>query len=210
MTRLLFSFLALALLAGCSTSEILKSSEPRQTIYALHPVKEAPPTESGLARVVEISRPSVPPGFETDRIALYIDGGRTLDYYSGAKWADILDAVLQDFTRQSMTNILPYVVAMSPNEANNANFRLQTKVKEFQPVYGASTSAAPELFVSVEFTLIALPQEDIIGNFTLARRAPATSNDLGNITAELESMMQEIQKEAFGRFDARLRTKQMP
>ena len=210
MTRLLFPFLALALLAGCSTSEILKSSEPRQTIYALHPVKETPPTESGLARVVEISRPSVPPGFETDRIALYVDGGRTLDYYSGAKWADILDAVLQDFTRQSMTNILPYVVAMSPNEANNANFRLQTKVKEFQPVYGASTSSAPELFVSVEFTLIALPQEDIIGNFTLARRAPATSNDLGTITAELESMMQEIQKEAFERFDARLHTKQMP
>lgn len=207
MTRLFLSFLAIVFLAGCSTSEILKSSEPRQKIYALHPVKHADVGEPGMARVVEVARPSVPPGFETDRIALYVDGGRTLDYYSGAKWADILDAVLQDVTRQSMTNILPYVVAMNPNEANNANFRLQTKFKEFQPVYGSSTSIAPELHASVEFTLITLPHENIVGNFTLSRRMHAASNNLRSVTSTLETMLQEIHKEAFERLDARMRAK---
>jgi ABC-type uncharacterized transport system auxiliary subunit len=210
MLKAILTLSMLLMVSACSTSELLKSTEPQQTTYALHPLPARQGQEPGLARVVEIAKPSVPPGFDTDRIALYIDGGRTLDYYSGAKWPDILDSVLQDFMRRSATNIVPYIVAMAPNQANDADFRLQTKINEFQPVYKGSTASAPELIVSVEFTLISLPQEVIVGNFTLSRRSAASQNNLGAIVADMEKMLQDINSEAFERLDLRMSAKKTP
>lgn len=204
MKKILLLSFALSL-SGCSTASFLKSTEPQQTTYSLRSAAPLPDAQTGPARILEIAKPSVPPGFDTDRIALYTEEGHKLDYYSAAKWPDTLDSVLQDFTRRTATNVLPYVVTVTSEQSVQAEYRLQTKVNEFQPVYGSGTSSAPQLDVSVEFTLIKLPQEEIVGSFTLSKTATATSNRLDAITAGLEKMLQEIEGQAFGRLDERLR-----
>ncbi len=197
-----------ALLTGCAGGGILTSTEPPQTIYALRAAESTGSAQNaGPARVVEIAKPNLPPGFETDRIALYMDSGRTLDYYSGARWPDILDAVIQDFTRRTATNTLPYVVATLPNQNQYADYRLNIKLNEFQPVYGSGSSAPPELVVDAEFTLVALPSEKIVQSFRLAKRNVAPSNNLEAIAGGLEEILRQIQGEAFARLDERLKGK---
>ncbi len=198
------AFVALALLAGCSGA--LKSTEPRNIVYTLRPAESAPDADKtpGAARIVEIAVPQVPPGFETDRIALAIQGGRKLDYYAGAKWPDILDSVLQDTIRRSARNVLPNVVAITPTQGMDGQFRLQTKINEFQPVYDDAANVAPDLRVNVEFTLVALPDNKIVSSFILTRNQRASSNTLDAAAGGLESMFQEVLTEAFTRLDTRL------
>ena len=201
--------LCLLALGGCSTAGMLTSTEPVQTIYALRAPPPAGGSESGHARILEIPKPSVPPGFDTDRIALYLDGGQKLDYFSGARWPSLLDDVVQDFTRRSATNTLSYVVAVTPSQSLDADFRLQVKVNEFQPVYENGINDAPRLVTDLEFTLISLPEERVLRSFSLTRQGMASSNRLDVISAGLEKMLQEVETEAFMKLDAHIR-KQTP
>lgn len=207
MRNFVLSLMTVTALAGCSTSSLLKSTEPQTTTYALQPLQASGGEHTGAARVVEISRPTVPPGFQTERIALYLEGGRKLDYYSGAEWPDMLDSVLQEVTRRSLTNALPYAVAMAPAQAIDPDFRLQTKINDFQPVYASDAGDTPVLKVSVEFTLIALPSEKIVSSFTLSDEQSAQSNRLDVIAEGLEKMLQDIEGQAFGKLDAYMRAK---
>ena len=60
----------LPVLSACAGGGILKSTEPRQVIYTLRPAPEDGSKTAGAARIVEIAKPQVPPGFETDRIII--------------------------------------------------------------------------------------------------------------------------------------------
>ncbi len=174
-----------------------------QTTYSLRPALSAPALETGFktARIVEIARPSVPPGFEGDRIALYLAQGQKLDYFAAAKWPAGLDDVLQNFTRRTLTNTLPYVVAVTPSQSLNPDYTLQMKVNEFQPVYNGDLTSAPRLVTNIEFTLVAQPSERVISSFSIGKQGTASSNRLDVITAGLEKMLQEIEYEAFTRLD---------
>lgn len=193
--------LALVLLTGCGG---FKSTEPQQTIYSLRPL---PATEAeslnvmGIARVIEIMKPTMPPGMERDRIALYLNNGSKLDYYAGYRWSSTLDEVIQNFTRRTATNSLPNVVAVISEQAVDAQFRLQMKVNEFQPVYASDAQSNPRLITNIEFTLISLPDEKILTSFTMGREGTANSNRLDVITAGLEKMLQDIEKDAFIRLE---------
>lgn len=204
--KMILPVLAALMLGACSTQGLLQSTAPKGTIYSLRPAESVPSETAGKATVVEIAKPVLPPGFETERIALLMGDGSTLDYFSGAVWPDLLDTVLQDFTRRTATNTLPYVVTILPAQALHADYRLQVKVNEFQAVYADNTAATePRLMVDMEFTLISLPEERIVRNFSLSRTGMATSNRLEVITAGLEKMLQEVEAEAFSMLDAHLR-----
>jgi ABC-type uncharacterized transport system auxiliary subunit len=197
---------AVLALGACSTGELLTSKEPQQTIYSLRTAAlSGEPQPSSPARIIEISHPSLPPGMDRDRIALYTHNGQKLDYYASVRWSSTLGEVLQNFTRRTAGTVLPYVIAVTPDQNIDANYRLQIKVNEFQPIYGTDLNAAPVLEVSIEFTLIALPTDTVVGNFTLSKRGTASSNRLDTVTAGLEKMLQEIERDAFVKMDVLVR-----
>jgi len=194
-------------LSGCSTSKLLTSTEPRQTIYTLRPIASTGEASATGARVLEISSPSLPPGMDSDRIALFLDDGQKLDYFASARWSASLDHTIQDFTRRSVSATLPYIVAVTRDQGIEANYRLQIKVNEFQPVYGKDSNAAPLLKANIEFTLIRLPSDQIVSSFTLSNQQALQENRLDLITLGLETMLQDIEREAFLKIDAKLQEK---
>ena len=196
-----------ALISGCSTSNLLTSTEPQQTIYTLRPVSPMGAPSNIAARVVEIASPSLPPAMDGERIALHLNNGQKLDYYASARWSASLGFIIQDFTRRSASAVLPYVVAVTSDQQIDADYRLQIKVNEFQPVYKEDITAAPLLKVNVEFTLIRLPSDQIVSSFTLAKQDQLQENRLDQITVGLERLLQEIQQEAFTKIDSRLTAK---
>jgi ABC-type uncharacterized transport system auxiliary subunit len=202
--RIVWLLMCLSLTA-CSGS-FLQSTEPKPTVYTLRPVAEArTAADAGAARIVEVMKPSVPPGFETDRIALYTEGGQKLDYYAGASWPDMMDDVFQQTAMRSLRNALPYTVAVAPEERMDADYRLRMKIDEFQPVYSGAAEGTPELRASFEFTLIRLPEEKIVRSFILRRDMKADGAGMDSILAGLEKMAQDMFSEAYGRLDSNLR-----
>lgn len=204
-TKIIMAAALAFLLPACSTSELLKSTEPQQTIYTLRPVASSGQGSAATARVVEIAAPSLPPGMESDRYVLFLDDGQKLDYFAAARWSAGLDQILQDVTRRSASAVQPYIVATTPGQGVDPDYRLQLKVNEFQPVYGADSMAAPTLKVSIEFTLVSVAEDKIVSSFTLTRHDAASENRLDVITLGLEHMLQEIEREAFMKLDPKLR-----
>lgn len=197
--------MALTVFLGGCASQLLTSTEPQQTIYSLRPVEPTGEQSTQTAKVVEILTPTVPPGMDRDRIALFLDNGQKIDYYAGVNWPATLEKTLQEFTRRSASAVLPYVVAVTPDESVNADYSLQVKVNEFQPVYATDFSAPPVLKVNIEFTLVRLPLDRIVTSFTLSRQEVAAENRLDVITLGLESLLRDIHREAFLKMDAKLK-----
>ena len=192
-------------LGGCAGS-LTTSTEPQQTIYTLRPVAATGVTSSASARILEIAVPSLPPGMDRDRIALFLQDGLKIDYYASARWSSNLEDVIQDVTRRSAGAVLPYVVAVTSNQDIGADYKLQMKINEFQPVYDVDSKAAPVLKASVEFTLIRLPEDRVISSFTLSKQAVPAENKLDMITLGLEGLLQDILREAFLKIDPKIRS----
>ncbi len=185
---------AVAALVACSP---LKSTAPVPLTYALHPDLSTAQTQSLPEGVMFVSRPGLPAGFDTDRIALYMDGGRRIDYYAGARWAEPLDAVLQDVLVRAGRHELPNMIIDSPDLNIPAQYKLAVKVNDFAPLYGQGAAGLPLLRLSMTFTLVQMPRENVISDFTLQSEMRAGDNTVSAITAGLEAMLKGILPRAY-------------
>lgn len=190
----LMMVMAFAALAACSP---LKSTVPVPLTYALHPDFSTPQTQSLPEGVLFVSRPGLPAGFDTDRIALYMDGGRRIDYYAGARWAEPLDIVLQDVLVRAGRHELPRMVIDSPDLNIPAQYKLAVKMNDFAPLYERGAEGLPLLRLSMTFTLVQMPHENVISDFTLHSEMRAGDNTVGAITAGLEIMLKGVLPRAY-------------
>lgn len=192
------TFLMMAVVAAAlSACSPLKSTAPVPLTYALHPDLKTPQTQSLPGGVMFIARPGVPAGFDTDRIALYMDAGRRLDYYAGARWAGSLDSVLQDVLIRAGRHELPNMIVDSSDLNIPAQYKLAVKINDFAPLYRQGADGLPLLRLSLTFTLVQMPHENVIGDFTLESEMPASDNTVGAITAGLETMLKNILPRAY-------------
>jgi len=190
--------LALSSLSGCLA---LASSEVPPNTYAIHYRAGAVNIVSpvNIHGVLKVQEPDLPPGFETDRIALYLEGGRRLDYYAGAKWPEPLDQVLQDVIVQAGYHALPQMTVDTSDLDVPADYRLAVKVIEFGPVYASGPDSIPHLKTAMIFTLIRLPEQNVIADFTLENGQMAESNNLTAITGGLEDLLRDQLVEAYAK-----------
>ena len=73
--------------------------------------------------VVVVPKPELPPSLATERIALYFEQDRRMDYYADAKWSGKLDELVQEFLIDRAQQQLPRTV-VEKTEAASANYRL--------------------------------------------------------------------------------------
>lgn len=188
------------ILPSCS---LLQSSEPAPVIYTLQPSAErqaaSPSSNAGAPVVVVVPKPLLPAGYETDQIALLLDNGRRLDYYSGARWAAALDDLIQENIVTSAHAKLPNQIVDTSDLSIPADYRLATTFSNFQPVYGASATSNPRLDIEMIVTLIALPEENVVRYFTLKQSVQAPNNNLTSITAALSMQLETMLSEALTR-----------
>ncbi len=187
--------LALALgLTGCSGLS-LKSSAPPQTLYTLHAAAASPQAGPPL-RIVAIATPVVPPGFDAERIAVYLDQGRRMDYAAGAAWPGPFPRVLQEFLAQSAATV-PGMLGVTPDSGIPASQALLVRVNDFEPIYSADAKSPPLLKESITFTLVSVDKNKTGAIFTLTGEMPASSNTLTAITQGLEVLARNMAAEVF-------------
>ena len=172
---------------------------PPPSIYTLHPPQSGnaePSRQAKAPAIIVVPKPEVPTGFDTERIALYFEQGRRLDYYADAKWSGRLDDLLQDFIIQTARHNLPGKVVDTTDLAAAAQFKLSVKITDFQPVYPNGPDSAPRLDVAMTVTLITVPGGTVKANVSVKHSAPASANRLSVITKELEALLQSLTDQA--------------
>ena len=190
--------LPLLLMTGCASFLGGSKQAPPESIYTIHAAETGTNAESVKREqsVVVIPKPELPPGLNTERIALYLDQGQRLDYYADAKWSAPLDALLQDFLVEKARRQLPRKIVGTPDLAASARYKLAVKVTDFGPVYEEGPNRPPRLDVGMTVTVLALPSETVKAQFSVKKSMPSADNKLKEVTNGLENVLQAATDEA--------------
>jgi ABC-type uncharacterized transport system auxiliary subunit len=138
--------------------------------------------------VVVVPTPELPPGFDTEKIAIQFEDGR-VDHYADAQWSARLDDLVQDVVIERAQRKFSGAIIGKPGVVPAANYRLVVRVTGFGPVYKSSPDMPPRLNAGVTLTVIELPQETIRAQFSVNRTEIATENRLGAITNDLRGLL---------------------
>jgi ABC-type uncharacterized transport system auxiliary subunit len=202
--RLVFLLSFCLMAVACTPS--FKSSHSPAFVYALHPGEACGRGIHGRQdkKMLAVAVPHMPPGFETNRIPLYMAGGRRLEYFSGAEWPEEFDLLLQDFIIRSASHACAPFLAV-PADSGAAAYSLEVRVNEFQPVYAASPDLPPELALSMTFTLLSSADRKTVTAFTLLDRKIAAENRISIIIEGMEGMLRRTLSRAFQRISPMVR-----
>jgi len=195
---LLFLLVPAFALTACISLPFGNKDRAPSSIYTLHASQSSKAEARASNRrgaTVVVPKPELPAGFDTERIALFLDQGRRLDYYADAKWSARLDDLLQDFLIQKAQQDLPGKVVGSPDLAA-AKYKLALKVDDFEPVYMDAPDKAPRLDVAMTVTVVTLPGETVKTQFSVKKSVPASGNTLTTITNELGDLLHSVTDEA--------------
>jgi len=186
-------------LSACISLPFGKSDDrPPPAMYTLHETNSGVmnvATEAAGRIVVVVPTPELPPGFNTEKIAIQFEDGR-IDYYADAQWSARLDELMQDVFLERAQRKLPGAIVGKPDLVPAANYRLAVKVTDFGPVYKSSADMPPRLDAGVSLTVIELPQEIVRAQFTVQKSAAASQNRMGSVTNELKSLLNSVLDEA--------------
>jgi len=187
------------ILSACISLPFGKSEErPPPVMYTLHESSAGlmeTATEATGRIIVVVPTPELPPGYDTERIAIQFEDGR-VDYYADGQWSARLDQLMQDVFVASAQSRLPGAIVGKPGLVPAANYRLVLKVTDFGPVYRTSPDTPPRLNVGLNLTVIALPQDTVSAQFIVKKTAPASENRLGVVTNELKGLLHAALDEA--------------
>ena len=191
--------LPLLALGACISLPFGKSdNRPPPDMYSLHEPNTglmAAASEAMGRIVVVVPPPELPPGLDTDRIAIQFEDGR-VDYYADAQWSARLDGLVQDVFIETAQRKLQAAIVGKPGLVPAANYRLVVKLTGFGPVYRSSPDMPPRLNAGLNLTVIELPQEMVVAQSNVNKTAAASENRLGPITNELRGLLHSAIDEA--------------
>jgi len=195
------AFLASPLaLSGCLSLPFSRSEErPPTAMYTLHETRAGTTgisTEAAARTVVVVSRPELPPGFDSDRIAIQFEQDGRIDYYADAQWSANLSDLMQGVFVEWAQGKLSGTIVGKPELVPAANYRLSVRVTDFGPVYRSSPDMPPRLDAGLTLTVIELPSETVKTQLTVKKSAMSTENRLGTITTELKRLLHSVMDEA--------------
>ncbi len=193
ITNMLLAAMALFYLSGCAS--LLTSNEDPPSIYVLNALPEAS-VEAEFDRQLYIETPEVPPGFNTEKIAV-VKASRELDFLVGAEWSDKLDSVLHSYLFKSYENRLPLGSVFDENLRVNPEYVLSASVRDFEARYvGYEAEEAPEIHVSIVFTLYNRQNEVVADKIVVERVVRAQSNSVRAIVDAFEMALNDVTEES--------------
>lgn len=172
-------------LGGCAGG--LKSDAPPAQAYVL----AAAPAErsaSVLDARLQIARPGVQPGLETDRIAL-VRADRRLDYYAASRWAGPLPEVMEALAVETFRAAGGLIAVQEDGSPFTPDYVLHMAIGHFEAHY-ASADAAPQVRVTLDCTLGRRADRVAVAHFVADGISQAEANRMGAIVAAFEHAAQ--------------------
>ena len=161
-------------LSGCS---VLQGPAISQ-LYVLRPqvpMAMGPRVNWRLA----VAAPDAVASLDTARIAL-ARSPTTMDYFANAAWTDRLTLIVQRQLIEAFDTSGRIVSVDRDTSGLEADFVLQTEIRDFQARYDAP-DGAPQIVVSIQAKLARMPQREIAASLNATQQSAAAANDINSI-----------------------------
>lgn len=189
--RILATAVPWLLLAGCSG--IFKSNLPVSQVYVLRPVWSATAsagqgTDTAPAAIpgvgsVQVTLPLAAAGLATDSIVVLRSGER-LDYYSGARWAGAVPAMLQTLAIDALRASNRFAMVESDAGPFPSEYVLSLELRHFEAEY--TGAAAPTVHVALVCTLGKRGNREVIISFIADSQVTADADRMQSVVAAFE------------------------
>ncbi len=167
--------------AGCSG---FHSNESATQVYTLDPVfaaskAAAPDTAANL----QLLRPLVAPGLDTERIALRRSEQR-LDYYAASRWPEPLPEFLQSLAVEALRATGKYRTVQANGAAFASDQVLQIEIRRFQAEYAGD--GPPTVHVQLLATLGQRADRKVLASVSADSSVPAVENRMQAVVAAFQ------------------------
>ena len=174
-------------LGGCS----LVFPTPAPQLYRLAPRMNELPDATRASGQLIVDTPVASQSLDTERIAL-TRNRTTLDYFAGAAWTDRAPRLLQGLMIDAFQDS-GQITAVGRDSSNlNADYQLETVLREFQARYAASDLSPPTVVVSVDVQLLSMTNRRVTGHIRVAKEVPAAQNSLDSIVDAFDAAVGEV------------------
>ena len=174
-------------LAGCS----VLPSAPVAQIYRLSPTVDDPPPGTVLRKRLVVEIPTASESLDTDRIALIRNHTR-FDYYANSLWTDRVPLLVQGLLIGALEN--DGGIAEIARDASNMtpDYVLQTEIREFAARYTGTGEQPPETVVTLDLSLVKMPDRKMIGRTLVTETAQAARNSLDSVVEAFDAAVSRV------------------
>lgn len=185
--RMLGATACLASLAGCSL--LFPTAAPQ--LYRLTPQTGDAPRTTRVRGQLVVATPVAPESLDTEKIALTRDQ-TTLDYFAGAAWTDRVPLLLQSLMIGAFEDSGQIVAVGRDSSDINADYRLETDLRDFQARYSGTSGSLPTIVVRLDAKLVKMPDRKIVDSMLAEKEVQAVRNDLNSVVEAFDTATGEV------------------
>ena len=186
---------ALALTFALAACSALGGSKDAATIYSPDPRVQPDPSWPTVEWQLSISHPEAARMVDSLRIAVRPSPGE-LQVYKGANWAKTPTEQLEDTVLRALEDSGKIRAVARQGSGIAADYKLVMDLRRYEADYAGN--AAPSATIEANVKLLHSPDQEVVASRTFLQAAPASSADVGSVTAAFSQALGRIGGEISG------------
>jgi cholesterol transport system auxiliary component len=174
--RVLVAMFCSAPLAGCS----VLPDPPAPQIYRLRPLADDAPSKRRIRKRLVVDIPTASESLDTDRIAL-IRARTRFDYYANSLWTDRVPLLLQGLLVEAFENDGSIAEVGRDAQTLTPDYLLVTEIRDFEARYTGSGQQTPSVVVTLDFSLVKMPDHQMIGRTLITESSSAARDNVDSV-----------------------------
>lgn len=195
LRRLSIVALAAVALSACGGLSLLGKSGPPPRVYDLSPNYAFDPGLPEVSWQLVVEEPYATGTVNTDRIAVRT-GDFEFVYYKGVRWSERAPRMIQTRLVESFENSGKITAVGRQAIGLRSDYELKSDLREFQALLPASGEAVPEVWVRMNFKIVAHPSAQIVASMTAERRVRAPDEGISGIVFAFDRALGGVLKDA--------------
>ena len=161
---------------------------PAPQIYRIRPLADDAPSKRLVRKRLVVDIPTASESLDTDRIALIRDRTR-FDYYANSLWTDRVPLLLQGLLVEAFENDGSIAEVGRDAQTLTPDYLLETEIREFEARYTDSGQQAPSVVVALDFSLVKMPEHQMIGRTLITKSSSAARNSVDSVVEAFDVTM---------------------
>ena len=153
---------------------------PRAQIYRLRPLADDAPSKGRIRKRLVVDIPTASESLDTDRIAL-IRARTRFDYYANSLWTDRVPLLLQGLLVEAFENDGSIAEVGRDAQTLTPDYLLVTEIRDFEARYTGSGQQTPSVVVTLDFSLVKMPDHQMIGRTLITESSSAARDNVDSV-----------------------------
>jgi cholesterol transport system auxiliary component len=188
ISTLLISVFIFASLPGC-----FSAGAKNTAVYSPRPIATETNTDAALPWQIRIGNPNASDFLDSTRIAVRRENN-TLQVFEGARWADSVPEMLQEFLTQHFNGSGKITAVSGLDNNTSSDAMLLLDIRQFEAVYTDADRSAAAV-ISVQANIQSLKTNRIVASKHFFISIPADNKKIPQVMKAFETAMQQASEE---------------